>query len=179
VRTGSGPKRTETIQDAYRRKQLAKLAAGGTVVQFGQRRPPATVTKLVVPEPEPVIAHFPPDIMDAIRMRPVTYLGRRCELAGAYGVPCYGRIECHHRVGKGMGGCIDPALHVTANGLALCEAHHSWVHRNPLRCGPPGLLLLRGTDFYTWPVSFDDGQTRSWLSDDGRYLPTNPTGDAA
>ena len=97
--------------------------------------------------------HFPPDISGLIKLRPVTYLGRKCELEGFAGVDCWGGIEAHHRVGKGMGGCIDPALHVPANGLALCAAHHAWVHQHVEQSRPLGLILLRdGTDFYTHPV---------------------------
>jgi hypothetical protein len=182
MRQGGPLHRAESLEAAWRRKKLAELAdGGGQVIPFTRPRPAATVSKLVVPrpEPEPVIAHFPPEISDRIKARPVTYLGRRCELAG-FGPDCWGGIEAHHRVGKGMGGCTDPALHVAANGLAVCAVHHAWVHHNVEQCRPLGLILLRGTDFYTWPVSFDGGNTRHWLNDDGWYVYSNPLGgDAA
>lgn len=188
MRPGTGPKRHKSMQQAWQEKQLA-AAPDGVVVAF-QRSPRepragrlATVTKLP-PRPdeaEEVTRHFPPGISQLIKQRPVVYLGgRRCELQGQFGVECWGWIEAHHRVGKGMGGCIDPALHVAANGLAVCQAHHSWVHRNVLKCQPLGLILLRGTNFYAAPVSFDGGRTRRWLTDAGAYKSRNPQGgDAA
>jgi hypothetical protein len=188
VRPGTGPRRKQSLRDSWQAKQLAAAPDGVvTPLQPSPRGPRAgrlaTVTKLP-PRPveaEEVTRHFPPDISALIKQRPVIYLGgHHCELRDFASVECWGRIEAHHRVGKGMGGCTDPALHVAANGLAVCQAHHTWIHNNIERCRPLGLALLRGTNFYAVPVSFDGGRTRRWLTDAGAYKSRNPLGgDAA
>ncbi|TIC78806.1 HNH endonuclease [Nocardioides sp. GY 10127] len=90
----------------------------------------------------------------------------------------------HHRRPRGMGGTTDPAANTPANLLLLCGTGttgcHGWVESNRGKATALGWLVPRGTDPADVPV-YDIHATRDihdhvWLTTDGYYTPTPPTG---
>lgn len=69
-----------------------------------------------------------------------------CKMRGVAGhgcPPCWGPIDPHHVLPRGRGGPDE-----LSNLVALCRAHHDWVHAHPDLSKPLG--LLRGPSPLDW-----------------------------
>ena len=67
-----------------------------------------------------------------------------CVMKNMVGLRCWGRLDPHHVVQKGMGGTKRPD---TADDLiTLCRIHHDYVHAHPAWSKENGYLRSRATD---------------------------------
>jgi hypothetical protein len=117
-------------------------------------------------------AETDPDFAAAVRDLIVgRFPGLRCDLARFGVVKCRGMGHCHHRCRKGMGGSSRGALGLASNGIAVCAAHHDWIHfQQPRRARDLGLLLPTSTpDPAGVRVSMDGGLTWMVLDNAGGY----------
>lgn len=77
-----------------------------------------------------------PSLRDEVMSR-----DRGCRAAGLVrDVRCWGRIDPHHLRRRSQGG-LDSA----DNLIAVCRAHHDWIHEHPMIASTLGLLILSAT----------------------------------
>lgn len=72
----------------------------------------------------------------AVRETTLRRAGFRCQAPGAFGLPCYGRLEVHETFPRGP----NPGSHLDSTvTMVLCSTHHNFVTDHPQEAHDAGL----------------------------------------